>query len=162
MNIPVPPILALKAKSESFPFASKYIPLPSNISVILGSQTKDTNSGQTSTNRSATSTNGWFAPLIPVDGRAPVSPISLSPDHAQIWSSDSTIFIRDLGSVFGTYVNGTRITGEVALKDNDTLTLGVVVERNTNTPAYVADEQLLPVVANVTCVGVPSRPRRRA
>ncbi|KAJ3761178.1 hypothetical protein EV361DRAFT_788271 [Lentinula raphanica] len=155
-------MLALKAKPESFPFASKYIPLPANFQTILGSQLKDTNAGPTSANRSATSTNGWFAPLIPLDGRPPVSSLSLSPEHAQIWCSNGIIYIQDLGSAFGTYVNGSRISGDVALKDDDTLTLGVVVERNANTPADITDEHLLPVVAKVTCVNVPSRSRLRA
>ncbi|KAJ4466821.1 hypothetical protein C8J55DRAFT_526434 [Lentinula edodes] len=162
MNIPIPPMLALQAKPGSFPFASKYVPLPHNFQAILGSQVQDTNTGPTSSNRSATSTNGWFAPLSPVDGQgAPVSPISLSPNHAQIWSTNGQIFIRDLESAFGTYVNGTRISGDVALADNDTLTLGIAVGRNVNTPAYVTDEHLKPVIAKVTCIGVSSRARQR-
>ncbi|KAJ4482615.1 hypothetical protein J3R30DRAFT_3286829 [Lentinula aciculospora] len=155
-------MLALQAKSGSFPFASKYIPLPRNIQAVLGSQVQETNAGQMSSNRSATSTNGWFAPLLSANGQgSPVSPLSLSPNHAQIWSSNGQIFIRDLDSAFGTYVNGIRVSGDVALEDDDTLTLGAMVERNANTPVYVTDEHLKPVIAKVTCIGVLSRPRHR-
>ncbi|KAE9398776.1 hypothetical protein BT96DRAFT_777238, partial [Gymnopus androsaceus JB14] len=141
--------LALQAKAGSFPFASKYIPLPANVKAVLGSVVQDTNDGATSGSRSATSTNGWFAPRRFQDSPNPISPISLSPNHAEIWSRNGQIFIKDLNSPFGTYVNGMRINGTVALKNDDTLTLGAVVGRNANTPAYITDEHLKPVIAKV-------------
>lgn len=140
MDIVLPPMLALQAKAGSFPFASKYIPLPANVKAVLGSVVQDTNDGATSGNRSATSTNGWFAPRRFQDSPNPISPISLSPNHAEIWSRNGQvsrsssilgwlltvyfsmkIFIKDLNSPFGTYVNGMRINGTVALKNDDTL-----------------------------------------
>ncbi|KAF9071784.1 hypothetical protein BDP27DRAFT_1218387 [Rhodocollybia butyracea] len=150
-------MLALQAKEDSFPFASKFIPIHPNIRVVLGSQ--ETSSGQTAGSRNATSTNGWFAALPPRNGQGPlVSPIPLSPNHAEIWSRNGQIYVRDLESAFGTYVNGIRVNGTVALKNNDTLCLGAKIVRNANTPAYVTDEHLRPIVAKVTCLGVPSRP----
>lgn len=87
----IPPMLALQAKSGSFPFTSKYIPLPSNITTVLGSAAQDTNDGVTCGNRRATSTNGWFAPRRFQDSDNPVSPISLSPNHAEIWSRNGQV-----------------------------------------------------------------------
>ncbi|KIK70037.1 hypothetical protein GYMLUDRAFT_67293 [Collybiopsis luxurians FD-317 M1] len=162
MDAILPPMLALQSKNGSFPFASKYIPLPPNVRAVLGSQV-DNNTGLTVENRSSASTNGWFAPCHPANGQGLlVSSIPLSINHAEAWSADGQIYIRDLDSAFGTFVNGVKLTGEIALKNGDTLRLGTHIDRNANTPAYVTDEHLLPVVAKVTCVGVSSRPTHRA
>jgi hypothetical protein len=92
MDAILPPMLALQAKDDSFPFASKFIPIHPNNRVVLGSQAQDTNSGQTTGSRNATSTNGWFAALPPRNGQGPlVSPIPLSPNHAEIWSRNGHV-----------------------------------------------------------------------
>jgi anti-anti-sigma factor len=67
-------------------------------------------------------------------GRLPTNGISLpgnaiSRRHAEIQAEDDRYFVRDLGSTYGTYVNGHRIDcqedGLVELHDGDRVTLGV-------------------------------------
>jgi len=44
--------------------------------------------------------------------------------HAIIYERDGDYFVRDLGSLNGTSVNGERIGSDIALKDGDVLTVG--------------------------------------
>ncbi|KAF5380768.1 hypothetical protein D9757_007110 [Collybiopsis confluens] len=156
MDLIPPPMLALQSKPASFPFASKYIPLPSNARTVLGSQVDD-NTGVMFGNRNLASTNGWFATRRPANSQPLwVSPITLSLNHAEIWCDNGQIYIRDLDSAFGTFVNGVKITGATVLNSGDTLTLGSHLKRNANTPAHITDEQLLPITTKVTCLGVSS------
>ena len=65
-------------------------------------------------------------------GRHPLSDVRFDPErdldvsarHATIVRDGDTFLLRDLGSTNGTFVNGTRITTEVTLKDGDVITLG--------------------------------------
>ena len=65
-------------------------------------------------------------------GRHPLSDVRFDPDrdidvsarHASIVRQGESFLLRDLGSTNGTFVNGTRIAGDVTLKDGDVITLG--------------------------------------
>ena len=56
--------------------------------------------------------------------------IDLSPDttvsrkHARIWLTEGECWIEDLGSSYGTQVNGTRITGRQQLQEGDLIAIG--------------------------------------
>lgn len=73
---------------------------------------------------------------------------AVSREHARITTDDhGSLYIEDLGSTNGTFVNGKRISGRVRLRSGDTLLLGTYsfpweeallaehVERPANTPA---------------------------
>lgn len=65
-------------------------------------------------------------------GRHPLSDVRFDVDrdldvssrHAGIVRHGDTFVVRDLGSTNGTFVNGTRITGDVVLADGDVIGLG--------------------------------------
>ncbi len=44
---------------------------------------------------------------------------TVSGNHASLWVEDGCLFLRDLGSTNGTYINGTRIEKEVTVKTNE-------------------------------------------
>ncbi len=56
--------------------------------------------------------------------------IDLSPDttvsrvHAKIWLADGLCWIEDLGSRYGTTINGTRITARQQLQEGDSIGIG--------------------------------------
>ena len=56
--------------------------------------------------------------------------IDLSPDttvsrlHARVWLENEVCWLEDLGSRYGTKVNGAQITGRVQLQAGDTLEIG--------------------------------------
>ncbi|HUL03441.1 MAG TPA: trypsin-like peptidase domain-containing protein [Gemmatimonadales bacterium] len=50
--------------------------------------------------------------------------LDVSTRHAAILRSDDHVAVRDLGSTNGTFVNGRRITGDVALADGDVIGFG--------------------------------------
>ncbi len=56
--------------------------------------------------------------------------IDLSPDttvsrvHAKFWLENNTCWVEDLGSRYGTTVNGTGITGRHALAEGDQIRIG--------------------------------------
>ncbi len=52
----------------------------------------------------------------------------VSGDHAKLVSRDEQVFIEDLGSTNGTFVNGNRITSPVVLNSGDTVQLGTTVK----------------------------------
>ena len=85
------------------------------------------------------------------------------------------IYIRDLDSPFGTFVNDVKIKNIVKLQTGDIVvclssawvlqmvydslclqSLGTQIPRNSNTPGYITDEQLKPVIARVTLMGIGS------
>lgn len=53
----------------------------------------------------------------------------VSKEHAEIFESDDGIWVRDLGSTNGTYVNGERITSATRLREGDILQFATVVFR---------------------------------
>ena len=73
----------------------------------------------------------------------------VAPNHARIISEGDKIFIEDLGSVFGTYVKGRKISVKTELKSKDKVKLGAValqwdlhMENQINTeknPIYIRD-----------------------
>jgi pSer/pThr/pTyr-binding forkhead associated (FHA) protein len=56
--------------------------------------------------------------------------IDLSPDttvsriHAKIWLANGLCWIEDLGSRYGTTINGTRITARQQLQEGDSIGIG--------------------------------------
>ncbi|KAG5653303.1 hypothetical protein H0H81_001263 [Sphagnurus paluster] len=150
------PMLNLSPVSGSFPFVSKYIPMSRDVPVTLGAQV-DAESGQS---RAATETNGWFAPqrASRSNGGSAVSPLPLSSKHSEVWWDGIQIYIRDLDSPFGTYLNELRINGTKVLKTGDIVSLGTQIARNSKTPSYITDDHLKPIIAKVTLVGVVAYP----
>ena len=55
------------------------------------------------------------------------SDINVSRRHARIWESGGQVWIEDLGSRAGTFVNGQRSSGAVAILPGDTVSLGDTV-----------------------------------
>ncbi|KAF8157060.1 hypothetical protein B0H34DRAFT_657551 [Crassisporium funariophilum] len=148
------PVMTLTPIVGTFPFTTKQIALPPGTKVILGS-TEVTATRQSV--RIPTATNGWFPPESTEDTSIPsVTPLPLSPSHAQVWSDGGKVHIRDLDSAFGTFVNGTRISKDALLKTGDTIRLGTRIPRNEKTPAYITDFHLVPVVAKVSLTGASS------
>ena len=49
--------------------------------------------------------------------------------HTEIFERDGKLFVRDLGSLNGTFVNNTRIESEQPLEPNQLLTLGNITFR---------------------------------
>lgn len=63
-------------------------------------------------------------------GRGPQADVDIywddlvSNKHAQVWREGRNVYIVDLGSMNGTYVNNKRIHGLVTLKPGDILKIG--------------------------------------
>ncbi|KDR72657.1 hypothetical protein GALMADRAFT_142954 [Galerina marginata CBS 339.88] len=159
------PTMTLSPASGTFPFQEKTIPMPSGTKVILGSTEVSTGLPA----RVPSASNGWFPPKQTEDSAiASVSPLPLSSSHAEIWCDGGKhvltflalplmqVYIRDLDSAFGTYVNAMRISKTTILKAGDTICLGSRIARNGKTPAYITDFHLSPVVAKVSLSGVSS------
>ncbi|KAF9029108.1 hypothetical protein BDZ89DRAFT_1065633 [Hymenopellis radicata] len=144
--VPSGPIISLSPASGSYPFQTKYIPL-SSTKHVLGSV-----EGGGKTPRKASTGNGWFASKT--DSAA--TPLTLSAVHAEVWMESGQVYLRDLDSAFGTYVNGAKVRSAVTLKTGDTLALGTKIDRNSRTPSNITDEQLLSITAKVTIVGITS------
>jgi len=66
-------------------------------------------------------------------GRAPGCGVVLTDDtyvsqlHARIYSQDGDLFVEDLGSTNGTYVNRQRLSGSIRIKKGDRLQIGTTV-----------------------------------
>jgi pSer/pThr/pTyr-binding forkhead associated (FHA) protein len=79
-------------------------------------------------------------------GRGPDCTIALDDDqvsreHAQFVVRDDRVLVRDLGSRNGTYVNGAVIVGDVAIGDDDLVTIGrarLAVRRNWTAAAAIS------------------------
>ncbi|KAF9482732.1 hypothetical protein BDN70DRAFT_403502 [Pholiota conissans] len=144
------PTLTLFSVSGSFPFQTKHLPLSTGTKVTLGS-TEGPSGGARQPARVAANNNGWFPPKHTGNSTVPpVSPLPLSSSHAEVWMDSGIVYIRDLESAFGTFVNGLRITQNTPLKTGDTITLGSRIPRNEKTPAYITDLHLSPVIIKVS------------
>lgn len=67
-------------------------------------------------------------------GRQPGLPLSLpcncvSKEHAEIFERDGILWVRDLNSTNGTYVNGKRVYGATKLNEGDIVQFATVVFR---------------------------------
>ncbi|KAF8189303.1 hypothetical protein BJ912DRAFT_377316 [Pholiota molesta] len=143
------PTLTLFSVSGSFPFQTKHLPLSPGSKITLGS-TEGTAGTRQSIHVAATN-NGWFPPKQTGDSTIPpVSPLPLSSSHAEVWLDGGNVYVRDLDSAFGTFVNGLRIAKSNPLKTGDTITLGSRIPRNEKTPAYITDLHLSPVIIKVS------------
>ena len=66
-------------------------------------------------------------------GRAPGCQVSLPDDtfastvHARVYGRDGTIYVEDLGSTNGTYLNGMRLGAHAVLRPGDQLQVGNTV-----------------------------------
>ncbi|PPQ72687.1 hypothetical protein CVT25_012288 [Psilocybe cyanescens] len=158
------PTIDLSPAPGTFPFSAKTIPI-SSAKVTLGS-IEVTESGKAA--HVPSTSNGWF-PAKMTDSVSSVSPLPLSSSHAQIWCDGGKVYIRDLDSAFGTYVNGLRVSSDTILKSGDTIpvhksshltsfnkSLGSRIVRNEKTPAYITDLHLSPVIASVSINGLSS------
>lgn len=54
---------------------------------------------------------------------------SVSKEHAEISERDGQLYVRDLGSTNGTYINGERIEGEMPIQEGDIIQFATVVFR---------------------------------
>ena len=54
----------------------------------------------------------------------PVADVDVSARHAELRIAEGIAIVRDCNSTNGTYVNGVRVRGELALRDGDVLQLG--------------------------------------
>ena len=54
---------------------------------------------------------------------------SVSKEHAEIVDDDGELFVRDLGSTNGTYINGERVEGKCAIREGDIIQFATVVFR---------------------------------
>ena len=106
--------------------------------------------------QSTESTYGYSLPETAsvVVGRAPTSdfPIidpTISRRHAQILRQDDKIFLRDLGSSNGTYVNGVRVES-AELKPGDLVTFGKVMFRLEEVDRRSTPAQSQPMEATTT------------
>ncbi len=52
----------------------------------------------------------------------------VSGDHAKLISRDEQVFVEDLGSTNGTFVNGKRVSSPVVLNTGDTVQLGTNIQ----------------------------------
>ncbi|KAK0206202.1 hypothetical protein DFS33DRAFT_1381328 [Desarmillaria ectypa] len=137
------PVLNLACVSGSFPFQTKHISMAGSVKILLGAVEGS------STIRQGSPTNGFFVQK----SQTAESPLTLSVNHAEVWLENGRIYIRDLESPFGTFVNDVKIRTDVTLKTGDILALGKTLVRNMNTPSDITDDQLKCIVAKVTVVG---------
>lgn len=134
------PSLHLSPASGSFPFQPKQLKLGDK-RVVLGIEIPNDPA------HTSSSSNGWFAVV-----RTGISPLPVSTSHAEVWLSGSKVYIRDTDSPFGTFVNGVKITTDTLLRQGDVLSLGSPVQRNSQTPAYITDDHLKPIIAKIALV----------
>jgi hypothetical protein len=90
---------------------------PRVLSIMQGQQTGET---------------AELAPGLVMIGRGADCQLVLDDDyvstrHARVVAGESGLYIEDLGSTNGTYVNGTRITAPTAISLSDTLRIGKTI-----------------------------------
>jgi ABC-type multidrug transport system ATPase subunit/pSer/pThr/pTyr-binding forkhead associated (FHA) protein/ABC-type multidrug transport system permease subunit len=89
----------------------------------------------------------------------PVSDPTVSRRHARIRRQAGRIFVSDLGSSNGTFVNGRRISGEVEVRPGDTIALGSYTFRITD-KAVEQEDFRGDVTIEVRDVAVDAGPKR--
>ncbi|KAG1729506.1 uncharacterized protein EDB91DRAFT_810891 [Suillus paluster] len=125
MNFSIAPCLTLSPTASSCPFEAIRLSFTSNLRIPLGPA-----------------------------AFTPGGSISLASPHVEIWLQNKQVLIRDQNTTHGTYVNGIRIVQQTLLQNGDILTLGVPINRSSGVPANVTNDQLKPIKAIVTIVGV--------
>ncbi|KAG0702198.1 hypothetical protein DFH29DRAFT_922742 [Suillus ampliporus] len=143
MNFSIAPCLTLSPTADSCPFEAIRLSFTSNVRIPLGP--------------------GAFTPG---------GSLSLASPHVEIWLQNKQVgkqafendggtlkdalqvLIRDQKTARGTYVNGIRIVQQTLLQNGDILTLGVPISRCSGVPVNVTNDQLRPIKAIVTIVGV--------
>ncbi|MEO0465642.1 MAG: ATP-binding cassette domain-containing protein [Pseudomonadota bacterium] len=73
--------------------------------------------------------DGMVLGRAPADGGVAISHPAISRSHAEFDTSGGDIFVRDLGSTNGTFINGEEIHGSALLRQGDLLSLGPKVFR---------------------------------
>ena len=110
---PAYPALYLYPLNDSF--VPKHIALPSGQRVKIGRQTNaKTQPGEK---------NGYFDSKV------------LSRQHAEVWEESNKIFIKDVKSSNGTFINGERLSGEGLESDPFELKSEDVVVRPSRSPS---------------------------
>ncbi|KAJ8589480.1 hypothetical protein M405DRAFT_817873 [Rhizopogon salebrosus TDB-379] len=125
MNFNVAPSLTLSPTADSCPFEAIRLSFTSNVRIPLGSE-----------------------------AFTPGGSITLTSPHVQIWLQNKQILIRDQKTTHGTYVNDVRIVQQTLLQSGDVLMLGTPISRSSAVPANVTNDQLKPIKARVTIIGV--------
>ncbi|KAG2140680.1 hypothetical protein DEU56DRAFT_798193 [Suillus clintonianus] len=125
MNFCIAPCLTLSPTTDSCPFEAIRLSFTNNVRIPLGPT-----------------------------AFTPGGSISLASPHAEIWLQSKQVLIRDQNTTHGTYVNGMRIVQQTLLQNGDILTLGAPIIRSYGVPANVTNDQLKPIKAMVTIVGV--------
>ncbi|KIY67798.1 hypothetical protein CYLTODRAFT_422247 [Cylindrobasidium torrendii FP15055 ss-10] len=137
------PVITLTPVDGSYPFAKRYISLLRRVTLGEGFACPD---------RKANVNNGWFDSRHVGEG---CNSLALSDKHAELWLENGMVYVRDLGSETGTYVNGVKIGEPVPLQTGDIVSLGTKLVRNAKMPAAIVEEQLLNISAKVSIVGIP-------
>ncbi|KAL1741090.1 hypothetical protein HDZ31DRAFT_46169 [Schizophyllum fasciatum] len=131
--------IKLAPTQGGFPFETKVLSLSADAPrIILGSPPPK---GHVQ----PSSRNGLFAPLPNTS-----LPLTLAVMHAELYLENGKILLRDLDSPFGTFVNTQPVRQPTPLKAGDVITLGKRIARNAKTPRDITDDQLRPVILQVT------------
>ncbi|EAU82129.1 hypothetical protein CC1G_09588 [Coprinopsis cinerea okayama7 len=142
--------VTLSPHAGTFPFSAKQLLIIESKPITLGAASSSLSLNDTESRRPLPS-NGWFKSLQPKDDTTvDILPLSLSERHAQLRSDGKKVYIRDLDTPFGTFLNGTRLTQEVELKSGDVIALGSPIPRSSKTPKNITDDHLKCVMAQVT------------
>ncbi|KAH7904985.1 hypothetical protein BJ138DRAFT_840023 [Hygrophoropsis aurantiaca] len=126
MTNSVAPSITLTPTTNSFPFPSKRVTLSQNSTCLASELLASRNA----------------------------APVSISTPHAEVWIHDNQVLIRDRRSSYGTLVNGVRIDQQTLLRSGDVVTLGARLARSSGTPSHITEDQLKPIEATVTLIGL--------
>jgi pSer/pThr/pTyr-binding forkhead associated (FHA) protein len=66
---------------------------------------------------------------------------SVSRRHAAIWAEGDVVYLKDLGSQSGTFVNSTPVAGQVALRQGDLIAIGTTIVFLLNREEAVGKEE---------------------
>ncbi|THH21572.1 hypothetical protein EW146_g45 [Bondarzewia mesenterica] len=139
MNVMLCKTISLSPLADSAPFTARYIPLAVQ-PVILGRE-------KMAGNGAAAPTNGLFSIVGGESDDLPVSPV-----HAELYTKDRHVYIKDLDSVHGTWVDDEKIKMPKLLETGSIIELGIQLEQSADTPDSSIDTKR-PIRAKVTIVG---------